>query len=78
MDINTFTEMLSGKDPVEAYIESDICKKEISTYSSLAAVIQILVDKNIVTVNELEEYQEKFEEIYKDRVRAELKKLQEE
>lgn len=77
MDTDMFAQMLFGKDPAEAYIESDAGKKEITINSSLAAVIQILVDKNIVTSTELEKYQAKMEEFYKDRIRAEFKKLQE-
>jgi hypothetical protein len=78
MDVDMFANMLFGKkDLAEAYIESKEGKAHICVNSYLTAVLQILVDKKIVTENELIEYQEKMEELYKDKIREEFKKLQE-
>lgn len=74
MDTDIFAQMLFGKDPAEAYIKSKEGKAHIYINSCLAAVIQILVDKKIVTENELNEYQKKMEELYKEKIRDEFKK----
>lgn len=75
MDVDMFSNMLFGKDPAEAYIESAEGKARIYINSCLLAVIQILVDKNIVTDNELTDYQKKMEEKFKVQIRDEFKNL---
>ena len=77
MDIDMFSKMLYGKDPAEAYIESAEGKARIHINSSLLAVLQILIDKNIITEEELKEYQKTMKEIFKNQIREEFKKLQE-
>lgn len=77
MDVNIFSEMLLGKDPAEAYIESNEGKKEITINSNLLAVMYILIEKKIISNEEFEKAQKKCEEIYKDKIRAAFKKLEE-
>lgn len=78
MDVDMFANMLFGKkDLAEAYLESKEGKAKVYINSSLLAVLQILIDKNVVTENEFNKYQNKMEEYYKDKVKEEFKKLQE-
>ena len=69
MDVDMFKSMLFGEDPVEVYAKSKEGKKEIVVNSSIMAVIQILIDKNIVTGNEFDKYQEEYEKLIKDNMR---------
>lgn len=78
MNTDIFAEMLMGKDLAEAYIESDEGKKEININSSLMAVIHVLLNNNLVTGEKFEKYRSEYEEVLKNKIRAEFKKLQEE
>ena len=75
MDTNMFASMLFGKDPAEAYFESPEGKEKIYTTSSLGAVMQILIDKKIVTEDEFKAYRDKIEEVMKNKIREEIKNI---
>ena len=60
----------------EEFINSIDGKREILTKSSILALIQILIDKKIVTPNEFDKYQERYEEEIIDVIKKTFKEKQ--
>ena len=60
---------------IDEYLNKENVKATIETNAAISAIIQLLIDKDIITEEEILEMKDKFEEIIKNKAKEEMKQI---